>query len=172
MIRSESVVLADSALIEPSAVVARIMVEQLKVLDKGIEQLEKDLDRAMRRHTDAKLFRSLPGAGTALAPRLLVAFGSDRSRYQSAEQVACYSGIAPVTRQSGKSTWVRRRLASPNFLRQTFQEFAQHARRWCPWSKAFYQLQRDKGMAQRRGEETGLQVDSHLVSSLEGENIL
>ena len=76
-----------------------------------------------------------------------MAFGSDRSRYQNAEQVACYSGIAPVTRQSGKSTWVRRRLAGPNFLRQTFQEFAQHARRWCPWSKAFYQLQRDKGMA-------------------------
>ncbi|MEO2019431.1 MAG: IS110 family transposase, partial [Fuerstiella sp.] len=34
----------------------------------------------------------------------------------------------------------------PKYLRQTFHEFADHARKWCPWSKAYYLLQRSRGM--------------------------
>jgi hypothetical protein len=37
-----------------------------------------------------------------LAPRLLAAFGSQRERYANAAEVQGYSGIAPVTEQSGK----------------------------------------------------------------------
>lgn len=139
-------VLLDSALIEPSAIVAKTMVQQIQVINKGIQQLEADLESAMTAHPDAHLFQNLPGAGAAMAPRLLVAFGSDRQRYANAQQVACYSGIAPITKQSGKTKWVHHRYVCPKFLKQTFQEFAQHAKTWCPWSKAFYQLQIRKGM--------------------------
>jgi len=139
-------VLLDSALIEPSAILAKTMVGQINIINKGIEQLEADLQSSMNDHPDAPLFRALPGAGAAMAPRLMVAFGNDRQRYTNAQQVACYSGIAPVTKQSGKTKWVHHRYVCPKFLKQTFQEFAQHAKTWCPWSKAFYKLQRDKGM--------------------------
>src|SRR3954452_24066183 len=47
-----------------------------------------------------KLFASLPGAGAVLAPRLIVAFGTRRDRYQDAYEMQCYSGIAPVTESS------------------------------------------------------------------------
>ena len=39
-----------------------------------------------------------------------------------------------------------RRRACPKFLRQTFHEFADAARKWCPWSHAYYRLQRAGGM--------------------------
>ena len=70
------------------------------------------------------LFRALPGAGPALAPRLLVAFGSDRERFQSAAELQTFSGVAPVTKRSGKQCNVHRRWACPKFLLQTFHEFA------------------------------------------------
>jgi len=55
------------------------------------------------------------------------------------------SGIAPVTKRSGKSCVVHRRWACPKFLRQTFHEFAAHSIPQCSWAKAYYDLQRDRG---------------------------
>jgi hypothetical protein len=66
----------------------------------------------------------LRDGGDALVPRLIAAFGTDRERYSSAEQIQRCSGIAPITKQSGKSRYVYCRYACPKFLRQTFHEFA------------------------------------------------
>jgi hypothetical protein len=55
------------------------------------------------------------------------------------------AGIAPVTEKSGKKTFVHWRYACPKFMRQTFQEFADHSRRWCQWAKAHYELLRQRG---------------------------
>ena len=100
----------------------------------------------MKRHPDAHLFTSLRGAGAALAPRLLCAFGSQKDRWDNADSLAAFCGIAPVTRKSGKKRHVRRRYACPKFLRQTFHEFADSARLYCPWTKARYRMLRDRGM--------------------------
>ena len=100
----------------------------------------------MKQHPDAHLFTSLRGAGPALAPRLLCAFGSQKDRWQNADSLAAFSGIAPVTRQSGNQCHVHRRFACPKFIRQTFHEFADSARIYCPWSKARYRMLRDRGM--------------------------
>ena len=67
-------------------------------------------------------------------------------RFTSAQEVATFSGIAPVMKRSGKSCIVHRRYACPKYLRQTFHEFADQARRWCPWSRAYYNYQRSRGM--------------------------
>ena len=55
------------------------------------------------------------------------------------------SGIAPVTKRSGKQCVVQRRWACPKFLRQTFHEFAQHSIGQATWARAYYQLQRARG---------------------------
>jgi hypothetical protein len=55
----------------------------------------------------------MPGAGAALAPRLLAALGTQRERYGNASQVQSYTGIAPVTERSGKKKWVHFRRACP-----------------------------------------------------------
>ncbi|WP_145075809.1 transposase [Aureliella helgolandensis] len=65
----------------------------------------------MKQHPNAHLFNSLRGAGPALAPRLLCAFGAQKDRWEDADSLAAFSGLAPVTRKSGKQLQVQRRYA-------------------------------------------------------------
>jgi len=87
---------------------------------------------------DADLFCNMPGAGKQLAPRLLVAFGEDRSRFTSAQALGCYAGIAPVTERSGNKSWVHWRCSCPKFLRQSFIEWANQTVRFSFGARAFY----------------------------------
>lgn len=145
-VRAAQPLTKDKALIEPRSQYVEVLVQQIRELNRAIAGFDEQLRELVTRHPDQDLFGSLPGAGEALVPRLIAAFGSDRDRYQSAAQVQCYSGIAPITKQSGNSKHVDKRLACPKFLRQTFHEFADHARKWSPWSKAFYRMKRAAGM--------------------------
>src|SRR5262249_19286155 len=91
---------------------------QIAMFDRRIAELVAD-------HPDGALFRSLPGAGAALVPRLIVAFGTQRERYQSAYEMQCYSGIAPVTEAPvGRANGYTSAWPAPKFLRQTFHGFA------------------------------------------------
>lgn len=145
-LRNMTLLSRDRALLQPAADFVKFLVTSIEQIQKTICQFEKKIATIMKSHKDARLFEELPGAGAALAPRLLVAFGSQRDRYESAEQLLTFSGIAPVTKQSGKSKVVHHRYARPKFLHQTFVEFAEQARRWCPWSRAYYGWLRDRGM--------------------------
>jgi hypothetical protein len=60
-----------------------------------------------------------------LAPRLLVAMGENRDRFESAAEVQTYSGVAPVTERSGKKSWVHWRWQCSKFLRQSFIEWSE-----------------------------------------------
>lgn len=145
-IRSAKLLSRDRALLEPAAVAIQCLARQIPVLAKSIDELETKINQEMKSHPDAELFTAIPGAGSALAPRLLTAFGSQRDRFANADEVATLSGIAPVMKRSGKSCVVHQRYACPKYLRQTFHEFADHARKWCPWSRAYYACQRSRGM--------------------------
>jgi transposase len=145
-IRSARLLCDDEALITPSAMAAELLVKQIQQSQKTIREFDDKIAEVMKQHPDAHLFTSLRGAGAALAPRLLCAFGSQRDRWENAESLAAFSGIAPVTKRSGKQCQVHRRFACPKYLRQTFHEFAGCAVQYCPWSKARYQLLRDRGM--------------------------
>lgn len=145
-IRSAQLLTRDSALIIPSAMEAKLLANQIQQAQKTIGEFDSAIAEAMDQHPDAHLFTNLRGSGDVMAPRLLCAFGSQRDRWEDADQLGSFSGIAPVTIKSGKSCGVYRRYACPKFLRQTFHEFADWARRYCPWSKARYCMLRDKGM--------------------------
>src|SRR5262249_436039 len=106
-----------------------------------IATLDRKIAEAAEAHPDFFIFQSLPGAGAALAPRLLAALGSQRDRYGSATEVQKYSGIAPVTERSGKKKWVHFRWACPKFLRQSFHEWAGHSIAQSVWARAYYQRQ-------------------------------
>jgi transposase len=145
-IRAAQLLARDAAIITPSAMAAKLLANQIQQVLKTIDEFDAAIAEAMKQHPDAHLFTSLRGAGSALAPRLLCAFGSQRDRWEDADCLASFSGIAPVTFQSGKSRGVHRRHACSKYLRQTFHEFAECARRYCPWSKARYRMLRDRGM--------------------------
>ena len=135
----------DEAIIEPRALYVQVLVSQIRGLNQAIDGFDEQLQQAVAAHPDQELFRVLPGAGDALVPRLIAAFGSDRSRYRSAQELQRYSGIAPVTRKSGNSWLVLKRKGCPKFLRQTFHEFADQARKWSRWAGAYYRMKRDAG---------------------------
>jgi hypothetical protein len=98
-------------------------------------------------HPDVPLFDALPGAGAVFAPRLLVAFGAQRERSTSADDLQKDAGIAPVTERSGKPAWGHWRCQCPKFLRHTFVAWAAASVRHAFWARIYYQQQRDKGKA-------------------------
>jgi transposase len=142
-IRQAQPLITDAALLDAGGLLVKSLVPQLQGLNEAIAEYDRQLAAAMQHHPDAPLFQSLPGAGPVMAPRLLAAFGSDRGRLASAAELQRYSGIAPVTKRSGKAKSVHRRWACPKFLRQTFHEFADHSRKYCRWAMAYYRLQRE-----------------------------
>jgi transposase len=135
----------DGAVMESGQRLVRALAEQLLALLPVIAQYDLRLAELFKHHADAPIFDSLPGAGAALAPRLMVAFGTDRERFSSAQQLQQYSGIAPVTRRSGRQRFVYTRWACPKFLKQTFHEFALHSIRQSSWAAAYYAMQRSRG---------------------------
>jgi transposase len=136
---------SDLAIIESSVLKVQMLVRQLRSLITDIEKYDQKLAELFPQHPDAPIFQTLPGAGPVLAPRLLSALGSDRSRYQSAAEFQQYVGIAPVTRRSGKSETVQWRWGCPKFLRQSFHEFAGQSVCRSAWARAYYQQQLHKG---------------------------
>jgi Transposase IS116/IS110/IS902 family len=68
-----------------------------------------------------------------------------RDRYETAYEIQCYSGIAPVVASSGKQRWVHWRWSCPKFLRQTFHEWALHSVAYSKWAREYYDEQRAKG---------------------------
>ena len=145
-IRSAQLLTRDDALIIPAAMAVKLLANQIQQSRKTIKEFDAKIAETMKRHPNAHLFTNLRGAGAALAPRLLCAFGSQKDRWDNADSLAAFSGIAPVTRKSGRQRHVYRRYACPKYLRQTFHEFADSARMYCPWTKARYRMLRDRGM--------------------------
>jgi transposase len=133
----------DAAVLEAGTLTARGLVALLRTLRDNIAGLDRRIEQLVLAHPDGVLFASLPGAGAALVPRLIVAMGTRRERYDSAFEVQCYSGIAPVKESSGKTSWVHFRRTCPTFLRQTFHEFALHSIGQSEWAKAYYQHLRE-----------------------------
>jgi transposase len=144
-IRKAIPAIRDRAVIEAKGMVVKVIVQVIPRLVQGIADLDEKIKEAAAAHPDFFIFDSLPGAGRALAPRLLAAFGSQRERYDSAREVQCYSGIAPVTEKSGKMKWVHFRWACPKFLRQSFHEWAGHSIAYSVWARSYYQQLRNRG---------------------------
>jgi transposase len=135
----------DTAVIEPLSLSVQTYATQLRTLIAAVQTFDARIAEVFHQHTDHHIFESLPGAGAVCAPRLAAAFGTDRTRWDSAAELQAHSGIAPVTERSGKSLWIHHRLACPKFVKQTFHEFADQSIRFSRWARAYYDQQRGRG---------------------------
>jgi transposase len=136
----------DEAVIEAHRLQVEVLVEQLRLTIKAMKCFDEQIAAIAAQFPDYEhLYTPLPGAGKVIAPRLLAAFGEDRDRYNCAAQLQKRSGIAPITKRSGDSTWVHWRFQCPKFLRQTFIDFAAQTVNKSAWAGAYYRQQRDKG---------------------------
>jgi transposase len=144
-IKGSAPLTTDKAIIVPYRLQALVLVRQLRVMLQSIKAFDEEIEKIACKHADYYLFSPLPGAGPSLAPRLLVAFGEQRERFGSAEEIQKYSGIAPVTERSGKKEWVHWRWQCSTFLRQTFVEWAGQTINKSYWAGQYYYQQREKG---------------------------
>ena len=135
----------DPGVIVPFRLHVLVLVEQLRVTLQAIDRFDREITDLAPTLPDYPLFQGLPGAGPHLAPRLLAAFGEQRQRFQGADELQKYAGIAPVTERSGKKRWVHWRWQCPTFLRQTFVEWAGQTINKSFWAGAYYRQQREKG---------------------------
>ncbi len=137
----------DRALIAPALLAVALLVEDLALHARHLDRIEAQIATAFAAHPRALLFQALPGAGAVLAPRLLVAFGDQPTRYPDAASLQKCSGVAPVREKSGGHCWVHWRYTAPTFLRQTFVEWAGQTVLHSPWARAYYDLHRKAGKA-------------------------
>lgn len=145
----------------------QVIAQLVRTLLDGIAMLDRKIAEAAEAHPDFFIFQSLPGAGAALAPRLLAALGPQRGRYGSATEIQKYSGIAPVTERSGRKKWVHFRWTCSKFLRQSFHEWAGHSNRTVGLGACVLPATARAWQGTScRGESPGLQMDSHCVSLL------
>jgi transposase len=135
----------DSAIVESGSRLSQMYAQIIQKLNPIIEQYDQRIEKLFQGHPEVNLFTNLPGAGPALAPRLLAFFGTDRSRYEAAQNVHSFSGIAPVTKSSGRTKIVYFRVACPKFDRQTFHEFARLSIAKCQWARNYVDYYTAKG---------------------------
>lgn len=139
---------SNDAMMAPMIRMVRALVDHITLLNEHIRGFEQEILSTFQACEDACIFQSFPGAGPALAPRLLAIFGQDRDLWSDAEEVQRCSGIAPVVVQSGKSSRTSRRYARPRFDHQTFVEFAKCSKRYSTWAAGFYAMKKSEGMGE------------------------
>jgi transposase len=135
----------DDAVVSVAQMQLKLLLELVATFNKHIAGFEKEIATAFAAHTDRALFADLPGAGKVLAPRLTVAFGSDRTRYPDAASFQKHAGLAPVREKSGGQLWTHWRWQAPAFLRQSLVEWAGQTVIWSVWAKRYYERMKAKG---------------------------
>jgi hypothetical protein len=71
-IQSERPLTTDRAVIEPFQLLVEALLGQLRAITGAIQQFDAEIAERSKELADYPLFAALPGAGAALAPRLLV----------------------------------------------------------------------------------------------------
>jgi len=129
----------------PNSFMACAVADQLKPLLARIQALQERIQVLAQQHPNRALAESVPGAAEILEPRLMVALGTQPQSWDSAQKLAVRSGVAPRRVQSGNSCMVLRRQAKPQFLHQTWIEFAKCSVLQCPWARQFVEAKTKAG---------------------------
>jgi transposase len=135
----------DLAVLNSAKLIVKVLTAQLRTTIKALTELDRHIEALCLTDADYELFSALPASGTVYAARLTAALGSDRSRWQTADDLLRFSGVAPVIERSGKQNWIRWRYFCPKFFRQSFVEYAEQSIQHSFWARAYYSMQIAKG---------------------------
>ena len=169
-LRAPAVKLAAGAA-EAAVAHVRLVAERLALVNRQLDHARREIGRLVDQLTgaappddpsastedepssqeprDAAILLSLPGIGTKVLAALL-AEGGDAVRRRDFAALRCLCGVAPVTRRSGKSMIVTRRLAAHDRLRDAAYHWARVAAHRDPASHDKYQSLRARGHGHAR----------------------
>ncbi len=138
----------------------RLLAEQVQLVHRQrqanqtrlrelVERLETAEEPGEGKFADVKVLRSLPGVGLRVTAALLGEAGQALAR-RDYGALRTHAGLAPITRQSGKSRRVRMRRACNKRLRNAMYHWARVSSQHDTHSKARYAALRARGHSHAR----------------------
>jgi transposase len=151
---------------ESSAKLVRATVRILAALNREIADLEAQITELYQAHPAAEIYKSFPGIGKTLGPRMLAEMGDSPNRYQHSKARKAYAGTAPVTRASGLQRFVHRRTAVNHWLLDACFAAAECSLKASPGARHYYQLLRTtRGKSHNQAVRA---IANHFVGCLHG----
>lgn len=129
------------------ATVGRVIAELAVELDRIRERrdrLENEIEKVFLSHPLGAVLISLPGIGVRTGARIFAEIG-DGSAFETGSKLAAYAGLAPVTRQSGKTINGEHRSRRGNHRLKNAMFLSAFASLHDPDSRAFYDRKRTEG---------------------------
>jgi Transposase/Transposase IS116/IS110/IS902 family len=127
------------------AAAAQALIAVITELARQTLVLAGEVETGFGRHPDVEIYLSQPGLGQILGARVLAEFGDDPDRYTDARARKNYSGMAPITRASGKSRAVLARHARNRRLADALYQQAFAALTSSRGARAYYDTHRARG---------------------------
>ena len=163
VLRAEEINVSD-ATVQSCVSHIRSIVERLKVADRQLREIKDSIDKVVETlneklkaqaqgPTDIDILRSIPGVGTVVLA-MLIAEAWSLVRRRDFEAIRCLGGVAPVTRQSGKTKLVIKRRAVCKNLSAAFHVLGGIAVINDPVSRAKYEELRGRGHGYCRSVRT------------------
>ena len=132
--------------IEPNRLLVEVLVEQLRVLAARRSTASIERSPILRpRCLTTRCFRPLPGAGPHLAPRAARRLRRTARALPAGRRAAEVRRHRPGHRAQRQQVLGALAPAVPEFLRQTFVEWAGQSINESFWAGAYYRQQRAKG---------------------------
>jgi transposase len=135
----------------------RVLLPRLELVAAQRRQCARELERLLAaletqepppgdqcKHPDVTILRSMPGVGVRVAARML-AEASQPLVDRAYHTLRAVMGIAPVTRQSGRSRTVSMRYACNTRLREAAYHWARVGAQRDPHSRTYYATLRARG---------------------------
>jgi transposase len=138
---------AQSVTVPAEAATGRVIAELASELDRILarrDALAAEIEGVFLAHPFGELLSTLPGIGPRTGSRILAEIG-DGTRFADGDRLASYAGLAPVTRQSGKSINGESQSRRGNHRLKNAMFLAAFASLRSPDSKAFYDRKRAEG---------------------------
>lgn len=138
---------AQSVTVPAEAATGRVIAELARELDRVLARrgaLAGEIEEVFLAHPFGELLSTLPGIGPRTGSRILAEIG-DGTRFADGGRLASYAGLAPVTRQSGKSINGESQSRRGNHRLKNAMFLAAFASLRDPASKAFYDRKRAEG---------------------------
>jgi transposase len=138
---------AQTVTVPAETTIGRVIAELVVELDRVFarrDALAGEIEEAFLAHPFGELLSTMPGIGPRTGSRILAEIG-DGARFADGDNLASYAGLAPVTRQSGKTVNGESKSRRGNHRLKNAMFLAAFASLRAPASKAFYDRKRAEG---------------------------
>ena len=132
------------SLVPQLALVHAQLRQTARQIDQALAALAENTDSESTEHRDVVILQSLPGVGRMVTATMLTETSGALSA-RDYHTLAALTGVAPVTKQSGKSRHVHIRRACNPRLRDALYHWARTSIQYDDAARAFYDRHRHRG---------------------------